>query len=311
MNAPLPVQAVTTHTEAAAVAAIVRRHLKPELLELDPGREDQVQVLTLPEGIKVQSIKPLLDEYLEAPTRREGTARLGDLASFIEHAKRFMDEGSALFASPDPRAPSLTSVLDYHCPRVSEGGPRFGRHRGVYAFPLSPQWEAWTRGNGPNGAMTQGKFAEFLEDRIVDIADPSQAGHLAESLAKLIGVSFASASRLLELSRGLSVRMESRVTNAINLATGEVQVNFVVSHDDADGGPMKVPGAFLIAIPVFRGGALYTIGVRLRYRLREGTVTWFYELHGADRVFEHAFVEACGQAADETGLPLYVGTPEA
>ncbi len=71
-----------------------------------------------------------------------------------------------------------------------------------------------------------------------------------------------------------------------------------------------MPGAFLVAIPVFKGGAPYQIPARLRYRVREKSITWFYELHGVDRVFDHAFSEACAKAANDTGLPLFLGAPE-
>ncbi len=294
---------IATRTEAAAVANIVRRHVKPDLLSLD----DETKVLLLPEA---QSIKPLLDEYLTQPERRKGTARLGDLASFIAHAMRFSDVNSVLFASPDPKQPSLTSVLDYH-EATHEGAPRFGQHRGVYAFPLSDEWVAWTTSNAK--PMDQRKFAEFIEDRVIDIlSDPSNMGARARNLAESIQVSFAPASRLLELSRGMSIRVAAKVTSAQNLATGEVQVCYATTHEgDGGGGSDKVPGAFLVGIPVFRNGAGYELPVRLRYRLSDGALSWFYELHGADRVFEHAFAEACESAAHATGLPLYVGTPEA
>ena len=70
-------------------------------------------------------------------------------------------------------------------------------------------------------------------------------------------------------------------------------------------------GAFLLAIPVFRGGDLYQIAVRLRYRVQGGAVSWSFELHGADRSFDHAFREACEDARARTELPLFYGQPEA
>lgn len=300
-----PVTNITTHTEANAVADIVRKHLRPELLDIGEERK----VLILPEGLDSYSVKELLDEYRTAPERRTGTAQLGDLASFIAHTSRFADEHSALFASPNPKAPSLTAVLDYH-EKTDRGAPRFGTHRGVYAFPLSDEWIAWTGSNGK--PMDQRRFAEFLEDRIVDILSVASgaSGALAQALADSIQVTFAPAGRLLEISRGLSIKVGTKVTQAQNLATGEVQINYVTSHED-DAHGMKVPGAFLIGIPVFRNGDGFQIPVRLRYRLTEGALVWYYELHGASRIFDAAFHEACEKAASATGLELFVGTPEA
>jgi hypothetical protein len=100
------------------------------------------------------------------------------------------------------------------------------------------------------------------------------------------------------------------VKQAQNLSSGEAQISYVTQHTDDDGKPLKVPSLFLIHIPVFRAGAPYEIAVRLRYRLKEGRITWFYELYRADKVFDHAFNEACANAAASTGLPVIVGSPE-
>jgi uncharacterized protein YfdQ (DUF2303 family) len=297
---------VNTKTEAGAVANVVKRLMRPELVAL--GDDDDTKVLVLAEGLQAKSLKPFLDEYLTAPERRKGSARLGDLGSFIAWTTRFADVHSVLFASPDPKSPQLCSVLDYH-EATAEGAPRFGQHRGIYSFPLSDEWLAWTAGNAKS--MDQRKFAEFIEDRIIDIlGDPSAMGARARNLAEAIQVSFAPASRLLELSRGMSIRVAAKVTSAQNLATGEVQVCYATTHEGEGGGSEKIPGAFLIGIPVFRNGERYELPVRLRYRLNEGALSWFYEIHGADRVFEHAFNEACEKAAHATGLPLFVGVPE-
>lgn len=308
---------------AQVVADLVKAHVAPQLVELTDPNGKKCNVLVLPGaegGLVAGSIKPFVDAYATRPERRKGTARLEDLASFIAHANRFKDADSALFACSTRSAPSLTSVLDYHealngplleesvASSTGEAQPRYGEHRGVYAFPLSDEWKAWNDQN--KKPLDQAAFAEFIESRLLDLADPKEAGTYAVDVALGLGCSLAGPSKLLELSRGLTVRVGSLVTNAANLATGEAQLTYQTTHTDDGGAPIKVPGAFLLAIPVFRGGAPYQIPARLRYRVREKVVTWFYELHGADRVFDHAFTEACDEAARETGLPLFRGSPE-
>jgi uncharacterized protein YfdQ (DUF2303 family) len=299
---------INERTEAGAVAEVVRRFVNPHLIEVAKADKDSAEVLVLPEGFKPVSVKAMLDEYADRPERRSGTARFSDLASFIAHANRFRDAHSALFAHHDPKNPSLSSVLDYH-ETTAAGLPRFGEHRGYYPFPLSDEWIAWTSAQGKT--MDQAAFAEWTENRIPDVADPATAGVVAKQLAEQIGASFASPSRLLELSRGLSIRVGQRIQNVRNLSTGETQFAFVETHEAEAGGPLKVPSAFLIAIPVFRSGAVYQIAVRLRYRAREGSVVWFFELYRADRAFDDAFREACEQARAATELPLFYGSPEA
>lgn len=308
----------TTHNtfqvpEAEAVAKIARDGLRrPELVDVcDPNHgEPGGTVLALPDGYTLHDVKEILDQYRTIPERRKGTAQLGDLASFIAHTNRFKDDGSALFASPDPTMPSLLSVLDYH-PAGAPGdvGPRWGKHRGLYCFPVSPEWAAWTEQSGK--PMGQAEFAAWLEARLLDVAAPGSEGPHAQDFARTLGVTFASPTRLLELSQGLSIRVGARVQNAANLSSGETKLTYHVEHEDEAGGPVTVPKAFLIGIPVFRGGAGYVLPVHLRYRMIGGSITWLFEIHGADRAFDDAFCEACELAKESTELPLFVGSPEA
>ena len=292
----------TRMAEAEAVANIVQELHTPKVLEF-AGDGIKGAGLVLPKGMTVQSVKPFLDENRETPERRKGTARLVTLAALIDHANRFKDKDSALFANPQGTPPMLQAVLDYHSP----DGPRWGQHRGVYSFPVSEEWEAWQAAEKA-GLMEIGTFAELIEDRIGDVIAP--ASQTAKDFAEQHGCELASTQRLLELSRGLSVMIGAKVTDSRNLQTGEAHVTFQEEHTDASGAPIRVPGAFMIGIPVFRGGDRYQIPVRLRYRVRQGAIFWSVSLYRTDKAFELAFNEAADKAAEETGLPLFYGTPE-
>jgi hypothetical protein len=285
-----------------------------------------VPLLVRPIGngqIAVESLRSRIDEWRTAPERKRGTAHLVDLDSFIAHVERNKDAHSALFALPDENHPTLTAVFNYNeentltydaskpdGARTSrlEGGPRFGDHRAVYDFPVSEEWEAWHENDGQ--AMTQEVFAVFLEDRLVDVADPRSAMESALQFAEKLGVSFATPQKLLELSRGLSIRIGQKVRQNVKLQSGEGQMQFSEEHTDEAGAPISIPGAFLIQVPVFKSGAQYQIPVRLRYRVQGGSVSWSFDLYRADRVFDHAFDEACTTANENTELPLFRGSPE-
>ena len=209
----------------------------------------------------------------------------------------------------DPRAPRLIAVLDYH-EQTAAGAPRFGAHRTEYAFPLSDEWKAWSSIVGKE--LSQAAFAEWLEERIADVMNPEGLGVGTLELAQALGIQLAGPTALLALSRGLSVRVDQKVTQAVNLSTGEASIGFEETHRDKDGGgPLKVPGGFAIALPVFRNGETFSVVARLRYRVREGAVLWRIVLHRADAVFDVAFREACAKAETETGVPLFYGQPEA
>lgn len=258
-------------------------------------------------SVKLESVTRFVDENRARPVRRQGTANLCDLASLIDHVNLFKDDDSAIFANTDRTRPSITAVLDYHC-KGSAGTPRFGTHRSRYAFPVSDEWLAWTGAHG--NEMNQAEFAEFIETHMVDVTEPSSAGESAKVFADKNGVAFATPSRLLELSRGLSVNVGERLVQAINLQSGEKQIQFSETHSDEAGAPLKVPGAFLVGIPVFRADARYQVCVRLRYRKREATLTWSMDLWRREEVFDAAILQACEVVKKGTDLPLLVGTPE-
>ncbi len=87
-------------------------------------------------------------------------------------------------------------------------------------------------------------------------------------------------------------------------------MSFSEAHTDGAGVTLKIPGAFLIAIPVFRNGDCYQLGVKLRYRVSNGVVLWSFAIHRADACFDDAFRESCDRAAKETELPIFIGSPE-
>jgi uncharacterized protein YfdQ (DUF2303 family) len=296
-----------TQNVAQTVYDITSKLTTPTPITLANG----AQVVAVPEGIQLTSAKPFGDEYLTAPERRKGTANLYDQESFIAHVNRFKDDDSALFSSHVRTSPSITAVLNYHR-RGAAGDPRYGDHIAFYPLPVSDEWTAWTKNNGKG--MTQTDFAIFLEDRILDVIHIHDDAVLSERISNfraLINGSFASPTRLLELSKGLSITADEKVQNQINLQSGEAKLSYSSEHRDAAGEAISVPNMFMIAIPVFLNGTLYQIAVRLRYRLKQGQITWFYEMYQTDQVFDDAVAHVRTDVVEHTGLPLYVGTAEA
>lgn len=298
---------VPTKSEAEALSEFLQQETAPVIVDAGVGPDGTpLKHLVVGKNRQVIDLRTVFDATRIAPVRRKGTARHQTLKSFIAHVLRFKDAGSAVFAEIG-EAPKLVGILDYH-PAGADSAPRFGQHRSEYSFPLSEQWKAWFGQNGET--MDQAQFAEFIENRILDVAAPEGMGETSTAIAKKLGQSFASPQKLLELSRGLQIREGSTVQNAKNLSTGEVQIQFSTSHTDERGEPLKVPGLFLLAIPVFEAGQHYEIAVRLRYRLSQGRISWFFEMHSADVVLRDAVEEACTTVEKETALPVFRGSPE-
>lgn len=303
----------STKTEAETVAELAKKSTEARIMKVGSGDENEAQILILPQGMEATSIKEYLDEYRDFPERVQGTAHLTELASFVAHVNRFKDSASAIFADTKPGAPKLLAVLDYHDAKDGDRDEeaRWCDHHAEYAFPLSPEWQEWNRLN--KAEMSQEQFAAFIEGRILEIGDPAAIREgtkpTVEKLTRL-GVNLAPPDALMALARGLHVRVGQTVINAHNLQTGETELTFKEEHKDVNGEALKVPNAFLVEVPVFKLGAVYQLVARLRYRVREQRVTYWYELHRTDLVFDHAVREAAETARKETGLPLFFGTPE-
>lgn len=301
---------------AKSIIDAVERLVQPHEIQLEEDEQGRPRVVALPRGLTLHSLKPFEDERRLAPERREGTSTHTTLESFCLAVERFSDGDSALFAHDDPKSPKLLAVFDYHESNrrdergavTEDGEPRFGRHRAVYPFPISPEWQAWT--TTPE-AMGQRHFAEFLEEHVVEVMDPERIGESTREVLEQLGITPASPSQLLTLSRGLALRVDAKVVQASNLSTGESQITYEEVHKDRDGGgPLKTPNGFVISIPVFRSGAPYAIVARLRYRVQGAQITWRILLHRAEHAFRDAFGEACDVAQERTGVPLFYGTPE-
>lgn len=293
----------------AEARSLVEDYVRPDLIEItEPETGLKVPAVLTAGGIQAVP-QGIFDPYRTAPARRRGTASLLDLDSLIAHVTRFADSNTVLFATDDRTTPSLTAVLNYH-PAGAESPARFGDHRARFTFPLSDEWKAWVASNKKPMSMID--FAAFLEDRIVDVLDGGD--DLPEELqrfVKAIGGNIASPTKLMEVSVGLKVHEKSNVGETVNLASGEGEISFVSTHTDASGKPLKVPNLFLIGIPVFKNGPAYRIAARLRYRKRDGGLTFWYELWRHEPVFDHAFGEALERVRTETKLPVLLGTPEA
>ncbi|QRF66349.1 DUF2303 family protein [Ponticoccus alexandrii] len=222
---------------------------------------------------------------------------------------------------PDKDRPSMTSIANYH--PAQEAAPRHGDHRAVYAFPLSDEWQAWQAISGR--PLSKEEMGEFIEDRAHDIQNPTpgilQGNADADGLEKWetrmirlaqdVDGRFGTLPELLDMSKRFRVNEVSNLEARKNRDTGEETVVFVNEHQQPDGSPLKVPNFFMIAVPVFQNGALYRLPVRFRYRKSGSTLAFALSLYAPEKAFRDAVMGACTRAAEETGLPVIMGKPEA
>lgn len=292
--------------DVAAALALAKETLGASVMTVMRGDANALPLLLAPKGLTVHHVKPWLDAYLPKPERLRGTARLSTLTSLIAHAQRFKDDHSAVFAVTGER-PSLTAVYDYH---PGHADARFGEHRAVYDFPVSAKWKTWLGANGK--PMSQSDFAAWIEDNAADIFPPGE-GAMRGAVEKLsaVGLSAATPTEIITLSRGLDVRAEHTISESTRLTTGETRLHFEQTLKGADGAALTIPGGFVICIPVFEGDASYPIPVRLRLKATPGKgSTWTLVVLGAADILLDAVRVAAEEVHARTGLPVLYGAPE-
>jgi uncharacterized protein YfdQ (DUF2303 family) len=302
--AATPVAIENSKTDAAAIIAAVRESARPVMVDLARGDAAATQAVALPIGVKLYSVKHLLDEHRTAPERLKGSATLDTLASLIAHVERFKDEGTAVFARATD-SPTLQAVYDYH---RGPSDPRFGQHRATYAFPLSREWQAWRAVDGK--AMDQTAFATWIEDHAREVIPPTmpEAAAAAEEL-KRIDIEPAIPTQVLSLSRGIELRVESTYASRVSLPTGGQRILFEEAVKGA-GESLEVPGGFVIALPLFEGGGAYAVPVRLRVRAENKRVVWSFALLGVADLLRKAVATAAEEVRGKTGVPVFFGAPE-
>lgn len=233
----------------------------------------------IPEGAKVED----LERLLPIPARARAAVTAGSSETFAAYVKAFARPETVVFGEQEKFC--LIGIIDYH----SKETPAFREHRVTYAAPRSLEWKTW-RGTSGN-RMAQADFAQFIEDNVVDIRDPTGA-------------------EVLEVSRGLQAKKSVEFASAIRLADGSQQFTYAETIDGTTAkGTMKVPEEFTLGIPVFFGGPLYEVRARLRYRIDGGKLQLWYDLYRPEHIEADAFLAICADVTAATGIAVWEGLP--
>ena len=244
--------------------------------------ENDQPFIVVPEGHTIES----LEHTLAQPSRIVASITMRDAASFIGYVKRHADDGSSIYGQLGMQ-PKFVAIIDDNEPT----DPQWRQHTVSYSCPLSREWATWTGTNNNKKPRSQEEFAQFIEDNLLDIIEPASAD-------------------ILLISRTLEAKKAVNFASAVRLDNGEVQFTYNEEiRGTAGKGQMKVPETFVIAIPVFEGDALYKITARLRYRIKDGDLTIWYDLEREHKTIEAAAKAVWSAIEEATGKTIYNGDP--
>lgn len=256
-------------------------------------------------GISAIDLRPFVEKWREYPERKTGTAQVTTLQSFVDLVIRHKTEHSVIFAKTNWPDPSLVAVIDYH--EVDNGKPAFGKHKILYNFPVTEEFSGWIDNDGE--VMAQGDFAAFIEEHAAELATPTDEEE--RELGQLFQTRFATPADMFALSRGLEIRVNHVVKNAVRLASGESEVVFTEEHIGGNGEKLVIPGLFMVQVAVFLDGGPMRLVARLRYRKQGSALVWFYQLYRWKERLNDRVTADLAYAAVHTELPAYQGAPEA
>lgn len=263
------------------IADMARSGMGPQMA---PGAN--VPFVLVPLGYKAEVMPELIwNDHAPKPERIKGNVTVLDPGSFTQYYTLFNDPNSRVFA--DETTLKVLAVLDYH--GAGEGSPRWGQHRLTLGLRQSEEWKIWA--GHSNKQMTQQSFAEFLEQNSLDVTKPTPAD-------------------MMEIASDLQATTEVEFGSGLRQQDGQVRFKYTEAvRATVGGGQVSVPERFTIQIPAFVGGERVPMDALLRFRVKEGKLTFWYTLVRPEEVIRNAFIEARNAIAKDLGITIINGVP--
>ena len=208
-----------------------------------------------------------VERFKETPSQR-GQIEVDSIQSLVEYAEAFDSLSSRVFASRSQQ--KLVLIHDWHEP----GGDFVGgwaNHRAVMPLKATQDWQDWMAISGK--AIGQRQFAEFVEEHLDTIQEPS-------------------AAEMLTIVTTISGMRNVKFTNVVVLANGDRQLQWEETTDAKSAGDKRVPSEIKLRVPIFFGAEEDTtmeIKALFRYRIDNGALSFEVKLLHADKVADVAF----------------------
>ncbi len=245
---------------------------EPKLIEGGGG------YTVLPDSAKIHD----LERFLPKPAYAKGEVKARTVDALTAYVTRHKTDDTAVFA--DVEAGKVHAVIDW---LSAKNEPAHAAHSVVYTAPLSLEWQRWNAINGKQ--MAQADFARFIEENREDVVTPDGA-------------------TMLELAKTLDAKSKVTFKSSVRLDNGNTDLAFKDETTASGGidGKVAIPNEIEIGIPVFYGGDRYKIKALFRYRIVDGKLVLWIDLHRIKHVRDAAFgdvIEAVKNGCD--GVPVY------
>ena len=247
----------------------------------------------VPRGADVKALTVDLEHLLPHPRRTKAAASFSDPASFLAYVQRHAIDGTAVWCRFNPQTFALdfTAVFDEH----TKDHAGWRAHTALYAPDFSAEWKAWKGKDG--SAFSQVDFAEWIEEHAEDITSKTEG--------------MPTAGQMLKMATEFVANEERVFKSSVRLQSGGVRLTYIADPDAGTTQSMDLFQRFELGIPVFQAGGAWAMTARLKYRQRDGKLSFFYELERADRVHQAAAneqIQLVRAGLEAAGVPLFMGS---
>lgn len=249
-------------------------------------------VVVIPNNYKAEALEKHIEKYLPAPRRVQASPTFANVVSFILYVSEYKNADTKIFASVPTStsvAPSFIAIIDYH----SVEGAAWCEHRARYGCEFTEEWKRWMSKNGTR--MSQVEFATLLEENQRIITRPPGA-------------------ELLELVQTLEGKNDIRCNSLIRLSSGKAKLLYEEDVElkgtiNTQQGQVEFPTSIEVAIAPFDGGPAYKITCRLRYRIENRRLSFWYECVDVHLIIQECVKEIVERVEEKLSLEVLLGTP--
>lgn len=277
---------MTESNNAHIVDALVS--IGASLVDIKSVGENGKPFAVLPKDFYANDVESLLGN----PVRKRGITKTTETDSFINFLDKHADPlASMIYADINYEASNvnLVAVINDHAATKAN----WGDFRCGFSPKISVEYGRWASANGKH--FSQAEFASFLEDNLGDIAS-------------LDG--FPTGAQMLQMALAFEANSDKKFRSKINLQSGGVQFEFVEDETKNTRTTMVAFERFMLGIPVFDGSTdAYPIEARLKYREKDGSLKFWFELIRLDRVFKTATQTELDKISSRLSIPIIKGVP--
>lgn len=257
------------NTEAAVVAELADLANEAQRVAVAVG---EVYLVRDGEGA-VHAIST--DEYGATPRHTAAARVVTDAASFVGYVNRHKVAGTEVYQHAN--SSTVVGVIDSHEGTAQD--PGWQKHTVRLALEHSKGWKAWADADGK--LFDQQTFADFLDDRYLDVIDPAPAV-------------------LIDIARTFQAKTNVTFESAFREGSGDVTLKFVEDTKAKAGqtGDLEIPSRIQLALRPYVGGPIYSIWASFRYRLTGGNVVLGFRLERPENILEAAFADIVTEIRD-------------